>query len=362
MSKEFTIAVLSGDGIGPEIMAPCLDILRVVEKQTSGFSLSFQELPAGAQAYLDTGSALPDETLEKCKQADAILLAAMGIPEIRYPDGTELVPQIELREKLELYAGVRPVRSIPGAPQPLSDPRAQQLDLVIIRESTEGLFAARRNGRIENDETAYDTMEITRRVSERLFNFSFEFTRQRKQNGKRGCLTCVDKANVLPSMAFFRKIFDEQAKHHTDIEHNYAYVDAAALNLVRCPWMYDVMVMENMYGDILSDLGAGLIGGMGMAPSADIGDKHAVFQPCHGSAPDITGQGKANPVAMYLSGALMLEWLGTKQNIPECVQASEMIVQAIDNVFSKNDLLTCEFGGNTGTQEITDLTLKELNK
>lgn len=362
MKHDFHIAVLAGDGIGPEIMKPCLEILDLAAQQTGGFSLHYEHLAAGTAAFLEQGAALPDETLEKAKRADAILLAAMGLPNVRYPDGTEIVPQIELREKLQLYAGVRPVRSIKGAPAPLEDLRGKVLDFVIIRESTEGLFRARETGAIENNAIARDTMEITRAASERLFDFSFAFTRKRKAKGHPGILTCVDKANVLPSMAFFRSIFDERATQFPDVRSERAYVDATALNMVRKPWIFDVMVMENMYGDILSDLGAGLIGGMGMAPSADIGDEQAVFQPCHGSAPDIAGSGKANPTAMFLSGAMMLEWLADTFENPNCQAARDRIYHAVDKAFESGNLISCEFGGDSGTENITKAVIDRLIK
>ncbi len=360
MKNEFQIAVMAGDGIGPEIMAPTLEILDNAVEAVSGISLNYDHLDVGVATYLKEGVALPEETLEKAKSADAILLAAMGLPDVRYPDGTEIVPQIDLREKLQLFAGVRPVRSVKGAPIPLADPRGQELDFVIIRESTEGLFAARVNGVIENDQTAKDTMVITRKGCERLFDFSFDFARKRKAKGYPGTLTCVDKANVLPSMTFFRRIFDERAPQFSDVKAEHAYVDAMALNLVRRPWEYDVMVMENMYGDILSDLAAGLIGGMGMAPSADIGTEYAVFQPCHGSAPDIAGTGKANPTAMILSAAFMMEWLGDTHQNDNCLQVSERINQAVDAAFSDGTLRSCEFGGDSGTKDISERVLEYL--
>ena len=155
---------------------------------------------------------------------------------------------------------------------------------------------------------------ITRKTSERLFDFSFRYTQRRKARGAKGLLTCVDKANAFKAYAFFRKMFDECAARHPAVATDRLYVDACAAMLVRRPWDFDVMVMENMFGDILSDLTAGLIGGMGMAPSADIGDKHAVFQPCHGTAPDIMGKGLANPTAMILSTALMLDWLADRHD------------------------------------------------
>ncbi len=359
--KEFNIAVFKGDGIGEEITDPCISLLDKAANKTGGFRLNYQFLHAGARTYQQTGMALPEDALQQAKDSDAILLAAMGLPEIRYPDGTEIAPQIELREKLKLYAGVRPVRAVPGSVIPLADPRAQKLNFVLVRESTEGLFAARRLHSLENDSIAHDTMEITREVSERLFHFSFQLAVKRKTKGLPGHVTLIDKANVLPSMAFFRRVFDEIAEQYPHIESERAYVDATALNMVRRPWIFDVLVTENMFGDILSDLGAGLIGGMGMAPSADIGDQHAVFQPCHGSAPDIAGSGKANPTAMFLSGAMMLEWLGDIFDIQNCRRASELIITAVDQAFEKGQLRTCEVGGSHGTQEITNHVFNTLD-
>jgi len=359
-STSFSIAVLPGDGIGPEITPPCVELLGHVAKKVGGFSLEFEDLPAGAACYRDTGDAFPGDSREKAKAADAILLAAMGLPSVRYPDGTEISPQLELRFDLGLYAGVRPVRSVPGVPTPLADPRAQNLDFVIIRESIEGLFASHGKGTVENDEIARETMVITRDVSERLFDFSFKLAERRKQRGAAGKVTCVDKANVFTAFAFFRRIFDERAVKFPEIETDYAYIDATALNMAKAPWNFDVMVTENMFGDILSDLGAALIGGMGMAPSADIGDHHAVFQPCHGSAPDIAGQGRANPTAMFLSGAMMLDWLGQKHGNENCVRAADMITEAVDQAFASGDLLPNELGGSAGTAEITNAVYQAL--
>ncbi len=155
-------------------------------------------------------------------------------------------------------------------------------------------------------------MVITRRGSERVHDFAFRLARRRKARGRPGRVTCVDKANVFRSMAFFRKIFDERARAFPDVEARHNYVDATALDLIRKPWDFDVLVTENMFGDILSDETAALVGGMGMAPSADVGDRHGLFQPCHGSAPDIAGQGKANPTATILSAAMMLDWLADR--------------------------------------------------
>src|SRR5918912_2402445 len=193
----------------------------------------------------------------------AVLPAAMGLPHIRYPNGTEIAPQLDLRFEFGLYAGVRPCRAIPGVPRRLADPRAERIDFLLIRESTEGLFASRGKGVVEDDREARDTLVITRDVSERLFDFSLPLGLSRRSAGYRGRVTCVDKSNVFTSFAFFRRIFDERAAAFPDLSADHAYIDATALALVLEPWEFDVFVTENMFGDILSDLGAGLIGGMG---------------------------------------------------------------------------------------------------
>jgi 3-isopropylmalate dehydrogenase len=360
--REFRIAVLPGDGIGREVMAPCLALLQAVVASVGGFRLSLTQYEAGAEVYRDTGVALPDEVLREAGEADAILLGAMGLPAVRYPNGTEVTPQIELREHFQLYAGVRPVRVLPGAPTPLADPRARQIDLVLVRESTEGLFAARELTRRDGNDAVYDTMRITRAACARLFDFSFSLARRRARSGRRGRVTCVDKANVLPSMVFFRKVFNERAAWYDDVDADCAYVDATALRLVRQPWDFDVLVTENMFGDILSDLGAALMGGMGMAPSADIGDAHAVFQPCHGTAPDIAGRGLANPTAMVLSAAMMLDWLGGKHGVADCSRAAGELTQAVERAFAGGSLVPAEFGGTAGTREITDRVGSELER
>lgn len=359
-SNSFKIAVLPGDGIGPEVMAPALEAMAAAQSRVGGFSLDPAEHAAGAGHYRDAGDGLPAATVESCRASDATLLAAMGLPHIRYPDGTEIVPQIDLRIQLGLYAGVRPVKSIPGVKGPLADERANALDFVIVRESTEGLFATMGKGAIVNDYCATETMVLTRPNCERLFDFCYGLTRQRKADGAPGKLTLVDKANVFTSFAWMRKIFDERGEAFPDITRAYAYVDAAALDMIRKPWTFDVMVTENMYGDILSDLGAGLAGGMGMAPSADIGNEHAVFQPCHGTAPDITGQGKANPTAMILSAAMMLDWLGREKDSHSARVAGRLIEDAVTEAFTSHHLRPIELGGDAGTEVIRKAVLEAI--
>jgi 3-isopropylmalate dehydrogenase len=356
-SNALHIAVLPGDGIGPEVMAPALEILRKVEAKSS-LAFRFTEAPAGANNYLATGKSISDETLKLCAEADAILLGACGLPSVRYPDNTEIAPQIELRFHFDLYAGVRPARLIPGVPSPIVGADRRGIDLVLIRESTEGLFASMGKG-VVTDKDARETLVITRRTSERLFEFSFKLAERRKARGRAGALSCVDKANVFKAFAFFREMFDEAAQRHPDVKADHLYVDACAAMLVRRPWDFDVMVTENMFGDILSDLTAGLVGGMGMAPSADIGDNHAVFQPCHGTAPDIMGQGKANPTAMILSAAMMLDWLGDKLGIEGATEAGGRIERAVDAAYA-GGIRPIEFGGSNGTADIAKAVLAAL--
>jgi 3-isopropylmalate dehydrogenase len=359
-NNAFHIAVLAGDGIGEEVMGAAVEVLEAASRRAGGFSLEFEHLPGGAGLYRDTGEALSEENYRRAGEADAILFGAMGLPDVRRADGTEPAPQLDLRFGYELYAGVRPVRAFPGTPLALGDPRAAEIDLVIIRESTEGLFASRGKGVVEDDAIARDTMVITRSVCERLFDFSFELARRRKQKGCPGRVTCVDKSNVFTSMAFFRKIFDERAARYPDIAADHHYVDATALDLVRKPWEFDVLVMENMYGDILSDLAAALVGGMGMAASADIGDAHGLFQPAHGSAPDIAGKGIANPLAMILSAAMMLEWLGHRHDVGACREAAVAIEDAVAGALASAGVLPVDLGGSADTVSVARAVIDRL--
>jgi len=349
--KTFEIAVFQGDGIGPEIMAPTTDLLAELAAG-GGYDLAFNDAPAGAAHYRETGESFPAASMETARAADAILLSAMGLPDVRYPDGTEISPQIDLRKALTLFAGVRPVTIRPGQPTPLALTGGQSVDFVLIRESTEGLFYTQGRGEVEANE-ARETLRITRAISEPLFRFAFDLAASRKAAGRGpGHVTCVDKANVFRAFAFFREMFDAEATRHPDIKADHAYVDATALWMVEKPWMFDVMVTENMFGDILSDLGAGLMGGLGLAPSADIGHDHAVFQPCHGSAPDIAGQGIANPMAMILSAAMMLDWLGERHGVDAMKADGARLRDAVERVVAERRVLTRDLGGSAGTAEV----------
>jgi len=348
--KPISIAVFDGDGIGPEVMAPTLELLAQLSRRASGYDLVFNHLPAGAEHYRKTAEALPETSVAEARKADAILLSAMGLPDIRYPDGTEITPQIDLRFALDLHAGVRPVRIAPGYPSPLA--KAGEVDFVLIRESTEGLFHTKGHGTV-TAEYATETLKLTRATSEKICNFAFDLARQRRARGQGpGRVTCVDKANVFRAFAWFRAIFDQIAAQHPDLAADHAYVDAMALWMVQRPAEFDVLVTENMFGDILSDLGAGLMGGLGLAPSADIGDRHAVFQPCHGTAPDIAGRGIANPMAMILSAAMMLEWLAVQRDHSDLAKDGARLRRAVEGVLQDGSVLTGDLGGNASTADV----------
>jgi len=359
---SYSIAVLPGDGIGPEVMTATTEVLNALQNRI-GRRFAFNTYPAGAQHYLESGDALPATTLDACRAADAILFGAMGLPDVRAEDGTEIIPQLDIRFALDLYAGVRPIRSFAGLPGPLADPRAAHIDLVLVRENTEGLFFARNRGHMEgrgDAEAAIDPMKITRAGTARVCDFALNLARQRKAQGKPGHVTSVDKANVFLSMAFWRKVFEERASAYPDVSTDSAYVDAMALNLVMKPWAFDVLVTENMFGDILSDLIAAFAGGMGMAPSADIGDKYALFQPAHGTAPDIAGKGIANPSAMLLSAVMMLDWLAEKHADTALADGARVIETSMELAFAEGKVRPREFGGNSGTADIMRAVVEGL--
>lgn len=353
---NYRIAVVAGDGIGPEVIASAVDVLAAADRAVAGFQLEFVAAPAGAGTYLERGEALPAETLEACRSAHAILLGACGLPGVRYPDGTEIIPQVTLRIVLDLYAGIRPARLLDGVPSTLSG--RPEIDFVVVRESTEGIFASLGGGIILGDQVATDTQVITRKGTERVVRAAFRLARRRGRTAPR--VTCVDKANILRSFAFFRKVFDEVAAEFPDVAAEHLYVDAAAMEMVRRPGRFDVLVTENLLGDILSDLAAGLVGGLGVAPSADVGDRHAVFQPCHGTAPDIMGKGIANPLAAILSGVMLLDYLADTHDDPAPRSAARRVEAAVESALLAGEAQTVDVGGHASTAEATCAILDRI--
>jgi len=326
--KTYTIVVLKGDGIGPEVIDATLQVLDAVEKRDGSFSLDFQVHPAGAEQYRKAGTNLALEAFAACQKADAVLKGPMGLPEVRKPDGTEAgLLGGALRKGLDLYANVRPIRLFPEVATALAGRTASDINYVIVRENTEGIYFSRGQGEV-TPEGVKDTILVTRRGTERIVRCAFELARQRPGAPQDGVkrVTCVDKSNVLRSFALFRQVFQEVGSAYPDIEKNLLYADAAAQALVLWPERFSVIVCENFLGDILSDLGAATAGGLGFCPAANIGAKHAVFETTHGSAPALAGQNKANPIAAILSGAMMLEHLGQ-------VRASERVMTAVETTF-----------------------------
>ena len=291
------------------------------------------------------------------------MLAAIGLPEVRKPDGTEVQPDMMmgLRQAMDLYAAVRPCKLYPGVPSPLSATDSG-VDVVILRENLEGLFASYGGGCILNDSVATDTIVITREGTQRIADYAFQLAGRRNgrpSDGKK-MVTCVDKANVFRSFAFFRKVFQEVAAGYSYIESNAAYVDAMSMYLVQRPQDFDVLVMENEFGDILSDLGAGIIGGLGMAPSAEVGEDRALFQPSHGSAPDIAGQNKANPIATILSARMMFEWLGVKFQDDAATEVANCIEAAVVDVLANSDIKTADIGGSSSCADVGDAVVAAI--
>ncbi len=361
--NSYRIALLPGDGIGPECMDATRIVLDRIVADVPKLNLTFTSHRAGAELYRETGETLPTAVLEDCLDADAVLLSAIGLPDVRQPDGTEVQPtmMVGLRRALEVHSAVRPVKLYPGAPCALKE-TGPGIDFVIIRENLEGLFASFGGGSRVGNEVATDTLVITRKGTAQVSNFAFRLAQRRSgrpSDGKK-MVTCVDKANVFRSLAFFREVFFDVAESYPDIDRDAVYVDAMSLYMVQNPWDFDVLVMENQFGDILSDLGAGLVGGLGLGPSAEIGEQHALFQPSHGTAPQLTGKNVANPLATILSAAMMLDWLGDKHNDTVCLDGAVMIENAVAQVILDGSIRTPDLGGNASTTEVANAVAQTL--
>ena len=360
---NYRIALLPGDGIGPECMDATRIVLDEISRQISGLDLSFTSHRAGAELYRETGETLPDAVLQDCLDADAVLLSAIGLPDVRKPDGTEVQPtmMVGLRRALDVHSAVRPVKLYPGAPCALKD-TGPGIDFIVIRENLEGLFASFGGGAKVGDDVATDTLIVTRKGTSKVADFAFRLSQRRNgrpSDGKK-MVTCVDKANVFRSLAFFREVFFDVAKSYSDVASDAVYVDAMSLYMVQNPWDFDVLVMENQFGDILSDLGAGLVGGLGLGPSGEIGEDHALFQPSHGTAPTIAGKNIANPLATILSAAMMLDWLGDRNKDCVCLEAAVLLESAVSEVIQDASTLTPDLGGTASTMDVANAVAAAL--
>jgi 3-isopropylmalate dehydrogenase len=365
LSMSYEIAVLPGDGIGPEVVTEAVRVLDELATLTGGdLSFTLEWYDAGAHAWQRTGEAISPETYRACRHAHAILFGAAGLPGARHADGREVGGDLmfTLRHGLELYAGIRPIRTFQGVPTALRRD-VGEIDYVIVRENTEGVYAGRPGGSRVGNEVVADTSVVTRRGTTRIARRAFDIARSRSGRPSDGTsvVACVDKSNVLASYAFFREVVEDVARDYEDIALERIYVDAAAACLVQRPAAFDVIVVENMFGDILSDLGAATVGGLGMTPSGEIGDERGLFQAAHGSAPDIAGRGIANPVATILSAAMMLDWLGRRHDDALALVAADWVDLAVRSAVSIADGRSRDLGGRATTSEVCDVVLRNLS-
>jgi len=357
---EIKLAVLPGDGIGQEVVGAALDVLKSAGERWN-VRLVTEAVDAGAARFARSGVVYTEEDFALCRAADAILLGALGLPDGLHADGTEAGPdlQFRLRFDLDLYAGVRPVRRYPGIPGPLATTRP--FGFTIIRENTEGLYASRGGGAGVAGTVSTDTLIVTARGTDRIARFAFDYALSHPPAAGQPTVTCVDKANVLRSYAFFRSRFDGVAAEYAgQVDTRRVYVDAFCAQMVLDPASVHVAVAENMFGDIISDLAAGLVGSLGLAPSADIGDRHGVFQPSHGSAPTIAGKDEANPVATILSAAMMLDWLAQRTASGAIEGMALDIRAAVDQAVADKATRTHDVGGTSGMRGCAEAVIAHL--
>jgi len=330
----YNISLITGDGIGPEISESAITILNQINDKLD-LKFSIKKLQAGDTALEKTGKALPDETVESIKQSDACLKAPVG------ESAADVI--VVLRRMLDLYANIRPAKSYPHTTALRDD-----IDLVIVRENTEDLYTGKE---FEVDNAMVALRIISEDASKRIAKYAFETAIQRNQKKK---VTCVHKSNVMRKTdGLFAKACSEVAKNYSDITFEQMYVDACAMNLIRQPESFDVIVTTNLFGDILSDESSQVVGGLGMAPAANIGDNFALFEPVHGAAFDIAGKQIANPSSFILSIKMMLDWLGTKNNDQKCFDVAKKIESVVYDVV-KDGIKTKDIGGNKTTSEFTN--------
>ncbi len=385
---KYKIVVLPGDGIGTEIVNEALKVLKTVEEVSNKINFEFLQYECGGQYYLKTGKKeeWAPEVYDICKnESDAILLGAIGWTDpqtgktVSYPSGKMVGLEIlfGLRFGLDLYANIRPTKLYENVPHKISGTFRNDIwdfknvDFVTIRENTEGLYAdthgqLNRGGQVE---LATDVRLITRKGSERVIKFAFEYCKRRNKGApKDGKLrvTCVDKSNVTAGCKLFRSIYQEIKPQYPNIAEDYAFIDAFTQWIIRTPEWFDVCVVANMFGDIATDLAAVLQGSLGMAASGNVGDKHGMFEPIHGSAPKYTGKNVINPIATIEAASMMLDWLSMQNNNDESLlKGSKVINQAIQEVMKEGKIRTYDLGGSSSTSDIGDAVsqkVKELYK
>ena len=355
----YTIALLPGDGVGVEVVAHARRVLEAVTAHR-GLDLVYDEVPGGAQYYLEHGRDWPDGAEQRCADADAILLGAIGWPA---PDGSGTVIRpdgkmagwsaiVGNRIGLDLYANVRPVKLLPGVRHLISGRHRQvwepeDVDMVFFRENTEDLYSGV-GGQLMaagESEVAIDTRIVTRPASERIIRRALEEAMRRSRHDGVRRVTCVVKDNILRGCRLFVRIFHEIGEEYPEVEREVVLVDAFTQWLVRRPEHYDVVVAPNMFGDIITELASALQGGMGMSVGCNIGDRHGMFEPIHGSAPRHVGHDRVNPMATVLAGAEMLRWLGGRHADDGMVAAAQDVYAAVQTVLSKGETLTYDLVG-----------------
>jgi len=337
---KYKVALIPGDGVGPELTEASLHVLDAVQKRFE-LDLDFAKLEAGDACLGKRGVALPDETVDAIRNSHVCLKGPVG------ETAADVI--VKLRMMFDLYANVRPIKAYPGVPSLRND-----IDLVFARENTEDLY---KGFEFMLDDTAIALRVITRKGSERIARKAFELALRR--NGKRR-VTAVHKANVLRvTCGLFAEVCREIAREYPSVSFDEQYVDAASMRLIKEPQNYDVIVTTNLFGDILSDEAAQLIGGLGMAPGGNIGDDFALFEPVHGSAPTRVGKHTANPCSMILASKMMLEWLGERYNDPVCVKAAEGVETGVTKVLRKG-LTVPDFGGRLKTLEMGEAIAQEI--
>ena len=357
--KSYKITLLPGDGIGPEITKVTHKILDIVSKKFD-FELNFKEMPFGGSAIESDGIPFPDKTLKECKNSDAVLLAAIGDPKYdQLP--REKRPEtglLNLRSSLDLFANIRPVKIIPCLTNAssLKEEFINEVDLVVVRELTSGIYFGEPKGRIKTEqvERAFNTMTYTSEEVKRIAEIAFNLAKQRN---KKVC--SVDKANVLDVSQLWREETIRVSNNFKEIELTHQYVDNAAMQLVRNPSQFDVILTSNLFGDILSDIAAMLTGSIGMLPSASLTkDGPGVYEPVHGSAPDIAGKDLANPIAMLLSGAMMLKIAFNEMDAGSYLE--EAINQILKEGYRTCDLKSIESGKQVSCSQMGELLAKKL--
>jgi len=339
---EYRVALIPGDGIGPELTETTLLVIDAVQKKLK-LDLEFTELEAGDACYQKRGVALPQETIEAIRTSHVCIKGPVG------ETAADVI--VKLRMMFDLYANIRPIRSYSGVPCLRDD-----IDFVFVRENTEGLY---KGYEFLLDDTAVALRIITRKGSERIARKAFELAMRRNSKRK---VTAVHKANVLRvTCGLFAQVCREVAKEYPDVSFNEQYVDAASMRLIKEPHSYDVIVTTNLFGDILSDEAAQLVGGLGMAPGGNIGDDFALFEPVHGSAPTRVGKHNANPCSMILASKMMLEWLGERYGDPVCSKAADAVETGVREVLRKA-LTVPDFGGKLKTVEMGEAIADEIMK